>query len=201
MAGYTFEADEYVVLKAQEVKLDSASGFSKTMSRGSELMLTNQNIVYARKGMTGKVKGYDVYPLANIRFVDGKPQVRLDSSEFMEEKLEISFKDGMVSFVFGSLENKTEIRTWINEISHILTGEDAAEDALGKGRLESFFAEEDLADGIGRMFGTFQNALTRKRREAAQDVSARCPSCNASVKGRPGDTVECPYCGTFITLS
>lgn len=199
MAGFEFGPDEYVVLKAQEVKLD-ASGFSRSMSRSSELMLTNRNIVYSRKGITGKVKGYDVYPLANIRLVDGRPQVRLDSSEFMEEKLEVSFKDGLVSFVFGSLDNKKEIREWIGEIFRLVTGEEASEEALGKGKVEEFFDEENLADSVGRIFGSFQNALDRKRREAAGDVSMRCPSCNASVKGRPGDTVECPFCGSYITL-
>ena len=77
------------------------------------------------KGITGKVKDYMVYPLNSIRMVEGKPQCRLDSSTFMEEKLEISTNTG---------------------------------------------------------------------------ISMRCPSCNASLKGRPGNTVECPYCGSYSTL-
>ena len=40
----------------------------------------------------------------------------------------------------------------------------------------------------------------RKRNEAAADVSMRRPSCNASLKGRPGDTVPCPYCSSYVTL-
>lgn len=197
MAAYSFADDEYVVLKAQEVKHDG-KGFS--MSRGSELMLTNRAIVLARKGLTGKVKDYEVYPLSDIRMVDGKPQCRLDSSEFMEEKLEVSFRSGVVSFVFGSLENKKEVRTWVTAIYQLLVGEDAPEEALGKGKLDSFFAEEDVADSFGRMFGAFKNALDKKRGEAAHEVAVRCPSCNASVKGKPGETITCPYCGTFITI-
>lgn len=198
MAGYAFEADEYVVLKAQEVRLDGGKGFS--VSRGSELMLTNRNIVLPRKGLTGKVKGYDVYPLANIRLVDGKPQCRLDTSDFMDVKLEVALKDGLVTFVFGGLDGKKEIRAWINAIYQLLVGSDAPEEALGKGKFDSLMDEENIADTFGRVFGSFENAFQRKRAEAASDVAGRCPSCNASLKGRPGETIACPYCGTYVTL-
>lgn len=198
MADYQFAHDEYVVLKAQEVRLDSKKAFSSP--RPSELMLTNHNIVMPRRGLTGKVKGYDVYPLANIRIVDGKPQCRLDTSDFMETKLEVSFVDQLVSFEFGSLEAKREIREWINSIYQILLGVDAPEEAFGKGKFESFFEEENIADMAGRVFGSFENAFQRKRAEAASDVSGRCPSCDASVKGRPGETITCPFCGGYVTL-
>lgn len=198
MSSYEFAQDEYVVLKAQEVHLDGGKGFS--VPRGGELMLTNRNIVCPRKGLTGKVKGYDVFPLANIRIVNGLPQCRLDTSDFMDVKLEVSFNDGLVTFVFGSLDGKKEIRSWINAIHQILLGQDAPEEALGKGKFESFMDEENLADTFGRVFGTFENAFQRKRAEAASDVAGRCPSCNASLKGRPGATIACPYCGTYVTL-
>ena len=31
-------------------------------------------------------------------------------------------------------------------------------------------------------------------------LSAKCPSCGASVKGKAGETVECPYCGNYYTF-
>lgn len=198
MASYAFADDEYVVLKAQEVRPDEGKSFS--IPRGSELMLTNRNIVFPRKGITGKVKGYDVYPLSSIRMVDGKPQCRLDTSDFMDVKLEVSLNDRLVSFVFGGLDGKKEIREWINAIYQILLGSDAPEEALGKGKFESLVDEENIADTFGRVFGSFENAFQRKRAEAASDVAGRCPSCNASLKGRPGETVSCPYCGTYVTL-
>lgn len=199
MANYAFADDEHVVLKAQEVRLDTGKSFS--IPRGSELMLTNRNIVLTRKGLTGKVKGFDVFPLSDIRIVDGKPQCRLDKSEFMEVKLELLLKSGLVTFVFGSLDGKKEIREWINAINQILMGHDAPQESLGKGRFESLVDEERIADAAGRIFGTFQNALKRKRTEAAEDVAAQCPSCNASVRGKPGTTVACPYCGTYVNIA
>ena len=60
MADYVLQPDEYVVLKAQEVKLDGKSSFS--MSNGSELMLTNKSIVLPIKGIFGKTKRCEVYP-------------------------------------------------------------------------------------------------------------------------------------------
>lgn len=198
MQGYAFEADETIVLKAQEVRLDGGKSFS--MTRGGELMLTNRNIILPRTGFTGKVKGYDVFPLSDIRIVDGKPQCRLDTSDFMDVKLEVAMNSGVVSFVFGSLDGKKEIRAWINAIYQILVGHDAPEETLGKGKFESFMDEENIADTFGRVFGSFENAFQRKRAEAAGDIAGRCPSCNASVKGRAGETMTCPYCGSYITL-
>ncbi len=202
MAEYAFGADEYVVMKAQEVTPDGKKGLSSM--RPSELILTNLNIVLPVKGLTGKVKGYEVYPLSDIRIVDGRPQCRLDKSDFMDVKLELSMNRGLVSFKFGGLEGKKEIRTWINAIYQLLVGHDAPEDAVGKGRFESMFDEENVADTFGRMFGAFEGAFEgafQKRRDTrAADVSMRCPSCNASIKGRPGETIECPYCGTYVTL-
>ena len=203
MAEYSFGADEYVVMKAQEVSLDSKKGLA-AMGRGSELILTNRNIVLPIKGITGKVKGFEVYPLDDIRIVDGRPQCRLDTSEFMEAKLELSMNRGLVSFKFGSLDNKKEIRTWINEIYKLVVGHDAPEDAMGKGRFESLLDEENIADTFGRVVGAFEGAFEgafhKRRDKKAADVSVRCPSCNASVKGRPGETMECPYCGSYITM-
>lgn len=198
MAEYSFAEDEYVVLKAQEVRLDGKKGFS--IPRDSELMLTNRNIVFPVKGLTGKVKDYKVFPLSGIRLVDGKPQCRLDTSDFMDVKLELSLNSGLVTFVFGGMDGKKEIREWINAIYQILLGQEAPEDALGKGKFESFMDEENIADTFGRVFGSFENAFARKRAEAASDVAARCPSCDASLKGRPGETMACPYCGTYVTL-
>ena len=198
MANYSFGPDEYVVLNAQQVHIDAKK--SMGIPRDSELMLTNRNIVFPIKGITGKVKDYMVYPLNSIRMVEGKPQCRLDSSTFMEEKLEICTNTGIVRFVFGGLENKKEIRAWINAIYQILLGCDAPDEALGKGRFDSMVDEENIADTFGRIFGSFESAVQKKLNDAAADISMRCPSCNASLKGRPGNTVECPYCGSYSTL-
>lgn len=199
MAGYAFGPNETVVLKAQEVKIDGGSGFFSSMA-DSELILTNQNIVYPRKGMFGKVKGYSVWPLASIRIVDGIPQCRLDSSEFMEHKLEVSFQNELVSFVFGSLEAKREVREWVNQISVLLVGHEASEENLRATGVGAFTDGDAVAEAFGSIFGSFENARARKRAEEAPIVACRCPSCNASVKGRRGTTVTCPYCETNVTI-
>jgi hypothetical protein len=56
MAQYAFDTDEYVVLNAQQVHIDTKKSFG--IPRDSELMLTNRNIVFPIKGITGKVKDY-----------------------------------------------------------------------------------------------------------------------------------------------
>ncbi|MDO4797974.1 MAG: hypothetical protein Q4A01_08140 [Coriobacteriales bacterium] len=163
-------------------------------------MLTNQNIVYAQRGMFGKAKGYHAWPLSSIRIVDGIPQCRLDSSEFMEHKLEVSLQNELVSFVFGSLEAKKEVRSWVNEISLLLVGHEAPEENLRATGVGAFTDGDAVAETFGSIFGSFENALTRKRAEEAPVVARRCPSCNASVKGRIGTTVTCPFCESHVTI-
>lgn len=198
MAGYRFDSDEKVVLRAQDVKIDNDSSL---FPRGSELILTNKNIVYPRKGLLGKVKGYDTWPLTSIRMLDGVPQCRLDSSEFMAYKLEVSFRDELVSFVFGSLEAKKEVRSWVNEINVILTGSEATEESLRSTGAGAFTDGDAVAETFGNILGAFEGALSRRRAESEPVVACRCPSCNASVKGRRGTTVTCPYCDTHVTIA
>ena len=199
MAGFALEPDERVILRAQEVKIDGASApFSSSSS--SELMLTNQRIVYPRKGLFGKVKGYSTWPLSSIRIIDGVPQCRLDTSEFMTSKLEISFHDELVSFAFESLEAKKEVRCWINEISQILVGHEAAEEYTTATGIGAFSDLDSVAETLGNVFGAFDNAFSRRRAKAAPIVAHRCPSCNASVKGQRGTTVKCPYCDSNVTI-
>ena len=49
MAEYQFGPNEKAVLRAQDVKID---GSSSPFSSSAELILTNQNIVFPRKGHT-----------------------------------------------------------------------------------------------------------------------------------------------------
>ena len=199
MAGYQFGPNEKVVLRAQDVKIDTGSSFRSFTE--SELILTNENIIHPKKGMFGKIKEYKVWPLSSIRIVDGLPQCRLDSSTFMEYKLEISFQNEIVTFLFGGLEPKKEVRAWINEISLILTGNEAAEENLRATGVGAFTDSDNIAETFGDVFGSFENAFERKRAKAAPIVACRCPSCNASIKGKLGTTITCPYCESNVTIS
>ncbi|MBO7674706.1 MAG: hypothetical protein J6S63_06815 [Atopobiaceae bacterium] len=198
MAGYAFAPDEKVILRAQEVSAGKAGPMS-SMTR-SELTLTNHNIVYKRKGMFGKVKGYDVYPLSSIRIVDGQPQCRLDTSEFMTYKLELSLTDELVTFTFESLEAKKEVRAWVNQITQLLVGHEAEEDNLRATGVEAFAESTAVAESFGKIFGAFDNAFTRAKSKTAPVIACRCPSCNASVKGKVGTTITCPYCESNVTI-
>lgn len=197
MVGYQFGPDEKVVLRAQDVKIDGDSSF---FSQLSELILTNQNIVFPRKGMFGKIKGYHTWPLSSIRLVGGIPQCRLDSSEFMEHKLEVSFDDELVRFEFKSLEAKKEVRQWVNEIAILLTGSKAPEENLRSTGVGAFTDGDAVAQTFGSIFGSFESAFNQKLAESEPDISCRCPSCNASVRGRRGMTVTCPYCESNVTI-
>ena len=206
MADYVLAEDEYVVLRELRVKVDTGKKFS--MPHESDLMLTNRNIVLFVKGMLGKVKRCEVYPLDQIRVLDGRPQCRLDTSEFMVDKLEISFRDKVVLFAFDDLDAKQHIRMWVNEIYKLLTGSDAPREVLSStglaGSIEGITSSIDLegvAEAMGKVYGSFHNAVDAKAAQAAPLVACRCPSCNASIKGRRGETIQCPFCDTNITVS
>ena len=199
MDAYQYAADEKIVLRAQEVKLDGESKIFSHMS-GSELVLTNQNIIYPRRGMFGKIKDYRVYPLSSIRIIDGEPQCRLDTSKFMESRLEVSFQDETVSFVFGGLEPKKEVRAWINALSALIVGHEASEENLKATGIGAFTESEAVAETFGGFFGSFEGAFKRMEAKVSPAVACRCPSCNASIKGKRGTTVTCPYCDSNVTI-
>ncbi len=199
MAGYQFEPDETVVLRAQDVGREGGAK-ALSMFKNAELLLTNKNIVYPRKNMFGKIKDYEVHPLSDIRIVDGVVQCRLDSSEFMTHKLEISFTNELVKYVFGGLEPKAEVRSWIDQINLLLVGHEANAEQLKATGIGALADGDNMGDMAGRILGSFNNALNRKRAQGAPVVAHRCPSCNASLEGKRGSTVVCPYCESNVTI-
>ena len=190
---YRMGDDEYVVCVAHEVHLDERKAFS--MPKEGELTLTNENIVYVVRGMLGKTKRQEVYPLSGIRLHEGLPLVRLDTSEFMTDKLEITFESGVVRFVFGGVESRHEVRTWVTEISRLIAGDEAADEVAHAAHKTM---GERFDDAFDRLMGVAENAMER---EIDPVRAVRCPSCNASLEGHVGETITCPYCGAHITVS
>ena len=203
--GYEFAPNETVVLKAQDVEIDGAKTM---MGSRAELMLTNLNIVYPQKNMFGKIKGYHVWPLSEIRIVDGVPQCRLDSSEFMTQKLEVYLNHENLSFVFNGLENKKEIRAWVEAINQLLTGHSAPEENLKTSKFESFMESDKFINTVGSVFetinDTYDHVVGDQRRRYTEKLNhvttVHCPSCNASLEGEGGTTMKCPFCGTKVTI-
>lgn len=199
MAGYAFEPDEYVILKTQDVRLDS--GDSIFDPPDVELMLTNRNIVLPRKNLFGKVKGYTTYPLSEIRIVNGVPQCCLDITEILPH-LDVFLNNDQVSFAFM---DEHAVVAWVDEIHKLLVGKEAPAEmkqtASGLGLGFAFGEINEVVDSMGDAFGSLTNAFERKRRENAPVVAAECPHCCASIKGRKGETVTCPFCGSHVTIS
>ena len=52
---------------------------------------------------------------------------------------------------------------------------------------------EPVAEPIERIQGLFGIKSDRP-------VSCKCPSCGAALNGIKGETIKCPYCGTFYTF-
>ena len=54
-----------------------------------------------------------------------------------------------------------------------------------------------MAESVTNTINSLKSSLGIK---STEQVSIRCPSCGATLTGIKGDTVKCPYCGTYTTL-
>jgi ribosomal protein S27E len=194
VASYNLEADEYVILTSVSVYKNEGGMFTGLPT--GELMLTNKAIVFSRKGLTGKVKDYERFPLSTVKVFEDRAQARLGVSSSNAPTLDVYFTNGQASFVFRS---KSEVIKWVNEINMLLTGNNAISADTANSVL-AIPGAEAIASAVAGTIDVFKNAFDRSRRESAEPVSVKCPSCSGVVHGRRGDSVPCPYCGSYIVL-
>lgn len=162
------------------------------------LILTNINIIYINKGLFGKVKGINKYPLNQIKIVDGQAQVIIGNGNIgTVPQLQIFFKQGQEAFEFQS--GKKEILKWVNEISVLLTGVPSP----SSNKVGMFIpGSEELANTMKNTVGVFKDVLGAKKsiNSASENVTTKCIGCMAPITGRKGETVKCKYCDTSQTL-
>ena len=54
-----------------------------------------------------------------------------------------------------------------------------------------------MADNVDKAMGKFRKAFGIK---STAQASGKCPGCGAPLSGTEGETVQCPYCGTYYTF-
>ena len=181
--------DEAVVLRVGKVGYGGGPQIL-SMFNNNELILTTKNLILLKKNMFGKTEGTKYFPLADIKMVDGKPQVRTSNPAHMVHALDIYFTSGMESFEF---EWENEIDDWVANIVSVVTGVPVQKKSDLEGLQEAIAFAESVAEPIEKIQGLFGIKSDRP-------VSCKCPSCGAALNGIKGETIKCPYCGTFYTF-
>lgn len=165
-----------------------------------ELVLTNLNVIYINKGMLGKVKNIQKFPLNQIKIINGQPQVMMGkNSQNSRPQVQIFFKNGQEAFEFQS-SPKREISNWINNITKVLTG-DTAQISNSKNIMAIPGAEqvaETVKDTIGAFKDTF--GIGNKKIKSTQSITGKCIGCMAPISGTQGQMIRCKYCDTNQTV-
>lgn len=186
MNKVNLQSDECVIRKSSKVR---HSGFM--VSYKNELILTNLNIIYVKKGMFGRTKDIQTFPVSQIKMYEGKPQVLLGKQKNGSPSLEIYFLNGQGIFGF---KRKTEVVKWIRCINQVLCKE---ADSATTGQF-AIPGTELIAETIKDTITSFKNILWNKTKK--EKVSVNCTACGAVLTGYKGETMKCNYCDTFQKL-
>lgn len=183
MNKVNLQSDECVIRKCNKVR---HGGFMASYK--DELILTNLNIIYVKKGMFGRIKDVQTLPVNQIKIYEGKAQVLLGKEKNGSPSLEIYFLNEQEVFGF---KRKTEVLKWIKSINHLLI-EDANSATTGQFAIPG---TELVAETIKDTITSFKSILWNKTKD--EKVSINCTACGASITGYKGKNVKCNYCDTF----
>jgi hypothetical protein len=189
MNEFTLLPGESVIKRCDEVSL---KGMNLPVGKKDILILTNQYLVCIQRSILGKVKNVERYPLSDIVMTNGAPQVKLGKLN-MNSTVDIYLKTGQlrIQMVWDS-----DAKEWVDAITEVITGVKVER----KGFMDDpFFTEGFLkmADNVDKAMGKFRKAFGIK---STAQASGKCPGCGAPISGTEGETVQCPYCGTYYTF-
>ena len=189
MNEFTLLPGESVIKRCDEVSL---KGMNPPVGKKDILILTNQYLVCIQRSILGKVKNVERYPLSDIVMTNGAPQVKLGKLN-MNSTVDIYLKTGQlrIQMVWDS-----DAKEWVDAITEVLTGVKVER----KGFMDDPFLTEGflkMADNVDKAMGKFRKAFGIK---STAQASGKCPGCGAPISGTEGETVQCPYCGTYYTF-
>lgn len=182
----TLLPDETVIKKAEKV----GYGNSPVGSQNNDLYLTNLALIHVKKNLFGKTKEVIRHPLSDIRMPGGKPDVKLVKPDIVSGAVDIYFNYGEECFKF-TWEKDAE--DWVADITETLTGEKVER----KSEFDDFEEILGMARSVAATASQVRSAFGIKSDE---HVACKCSGCGASLEGTEGETIQCPYCGTFNKL-
>ena len=193
MSGLNFLTDEAVIRKQEEVM---TPGFFKV--RTNELILTNKAILYVKKLPFGKIKEVERHPLSDVRVVNGEVQARLGKPSNVSVSLDVYFTYGQESW---EMIWEKDVKSWIAEITGVITGvhvEKKDDEFAWVGDVMANMGA--VTEGLDSLAGGLNNVRRAMGMKSTEEASCKCSACGASINGTRGESVQCPYCGTYNTL-
>jgi len=153
------------------------------------LILTNQNLILVKKNLMGRVKDIVHFPLNEITVSDGEVQAIVGKNSGSNPTLNIFFTNGQEVFRF---EWEDDAKKMKNRIKEVITGQPVSDED------DDFF--NDIIGFANTIAGSVNKIKSAFGFQKAESVSCHCPSCGASITGNKGETIKCPYCGSYYTF-
>lgn len=191
MENYNLLENEAIILKNER----AYHPIGRKIGNPGELVLTNLNIFYSKKGIFGGTKEILKFPLSEIKIIDGNPQVNLGKNANSQYQMEIYFRNSQECFYFVAY-GKKELIKWIDKISELLTGKQANIDDRERNYVPGV---SEFAGALKNTIGTMKDAFGIKEKEP-EKVTIRCMSCGAPLTGNKGSVIKCRFCGIEQTL-
>lgn len=192
-SSYNLSTQEFVIMKH-----DKVCASEKFTSFTSELILTNQNLIFIKKGVYGKVKDTKKIPINRIKIANNKAQVFITTVTYGFHKIEVYLLNGQEKFIFAS---KKDAERWVSKINQVITEGDIEVDdspnapILGTEAITSVI--KGTKDALREAFGLKTN---NSESNSIERVTMKCSYCGAPVSGNNNQVVRCSYCNSEHTL-
>lgn len=199
MANYELQANEAVLLKAEQV-MHGGARFGASFT--DELVLTNLHLIWVSRGMFGVVKKTEYLPLRDIKVFNDQAQAILTTPKNGFPALEVYLQSGEKTFQFSAQTNsgrKKEALKWADAINGAVTGNPS----VVRASTNALPGSEALAKTLGATVSQFKSAFGGGPAvpPAPQRVTAKCGSCGAPLSGLSGTVATCPYCDSGTKLA
>lgn len=198
MAKYNLQQGEAVLLPS-DVPVQRGNGILAAYT--DELVLTNQHLIWVNKGVLGKVKHIEYFPLAMVKVFNDQAQVLASKSRNGMPQLEVYFQDREEVFKFQT-GGKREIQKWIEAINQAVTGKgEEVRRSASKAIPGTGAVAETLRDTFSQFRTSFGSGVSGARTQAQSvRASSKCPGCGASISGVSGQVAKCLYCDSESNL-
>ena len=188
---------EKIKMGPEEVVLVEISGavpdFKKASMSRTTLILTNERVLWCEFTTFVKIKNEREFGIHEIKLYDNKPHVIVKDK--IGEPLVLYFYLYADTLSF-KVEDKFEARKLISTLYRLVTGETTDRPQAIHSIVDGF---NIAADTFGSAILGLKKSLGIRQIQKDQEV-ASCPSCGASITGRIGEVVQCPYCHTNVKL-
>ncbi|MCR4841068.1 MAG: hypothetical protein K5848_05950 [Lachnospiraceae bacterium] len=178
MISYNLDEDEIVLMQEEH-----ASWGSKNV----RLLLTNKSIIQVTKGMFGKDKFVNKYPLMDLRVFNGKPNVRVGKLGLGQSQLELYFQKHEK---FYRLRGVFTEKKWA--------------DAIEKAYAELNPGSSSTTEKTSKLpFKLPKIGFSTKKELASNGDGVRvlkCRNCGADLPPTTEKEVTCEYCGSSFTV-